>query len=147
MSEWKIDQNIKAAFFDADGTMISFATHRVPESTLVALRELRQNGVRCFLCTGRAPYTVEEVPLDSLEAFILFNGQFILNRDGILYQETMDKADIATIVGQVQDGMYQCLFMTAERMFVSGHDDLVRSIEAKVGLTYEEDDPDRKSVV
>ena len=36
---------IKAAFFDIDGTLISFKTHTMPESTKRALTALRQNGV------------------------------------------------------------------------------------------------------
>ncbi len=140
MPQWTVDHKIKAAFFDADGTLLSFSTHKVPESALLALSGLKRAGIKCFLATGRAPYTVEEIPLDSLEAFILFNGQFILNRDRILYQETLDKDDLATIVKQVEDGLYNCMFMSDTRMFVSGHDPLVEAIEHKVGLYYPEDD-------
>ena len=36
---------IKAAFFDIDGTLLSFKTHAMPESTKHALRALRERGV------------------------------------------------------------------------------------------------------
>lgn len=40
--------DIKAAFFDIDGTLTSFTTHVVPQSTIDALRALQANGVKIF---------------------------------------------------------------------------------------------------
>lgn len=140
MSQWKVDHKIRAAFFDADGTMLSFKTHRMPESTQVALAELKKGGIKCFLATGRAPYQVDEIPIDSLEAFILFNGQFILNRERTIYQECMDRQDVRTVVEQVSAGLYECLFMEAGRCYVSGHNDRVRAIEAQSGQVFPEGD-------
>ena len=39
---------IKAVFFDVDGTLVSFKTHRVPQSTLEAIKKItskRNKGV------------------------------------------------------------------------------------------------------
>lgn len=43
----------KALFFDIDGTLVSFATHRIPDSTVAALRQAKANGVRVYISTGR----------------------------------------------------------------------------------------------
>lgn len=43
----------KAVFFDIDGTLVD-NEFKVPESTMRALRELRENGHLAFICTGRA---------------------------------------------------------------------------------------------
>lgn len=104
MPLWNVERPIKAAFFDADGTLLSFKTHHIPDSAQIALNELKRRGVKCFLATGRPPYQVDEIPIESLEAFILFNGQFILNRDEVLYREAMDPGDIAAVVEQVNRG-------------------------------------------
>lgn len=45
---------IRALFFDVDGTLVSFATHRVPDSTREALAAAHGRGVRIFIATGRA---------------------------------------------------------------------------------------------
>ena len=37
-------QDIKTAFFDIDGTLTSFVTHVVPQSTVDALHALQRNG-------------------------------------------------------------------------------------------------------
>ena len=52
---------IKALFFDIDGTLVSFATHRIPESAVRALRQARQNGLRIFIATGRPRQLIDNI--------------------------------------------------------------------------------------
>ena len=46
---------IKAVFLDFDGTVFSHRSVSIPVSTYEAVRLLRNNGIKVFLCTGRAP--------------------------------------------------------------------------------------------
>ena len=48
-----MDKNskIKALFFDIDGTLVSFQTHRIPQSTVEALEKAKQNGVYIYIST------------------------------------------------------------------------------------------------
>ena len=46
---------IKAAFFDIDGTLLPFHAKALPESTVQALAALRKNVVKTFIATGRCP--------------------------------------------------------------------------------------------
>lgn len=39
---------VKAIFFDIDGALVSFRTHRAPESTVRALHVLREKGIKIF---------------------------------------------------------------------------------------------------
>ena len=43
----------KAVFLDIDGTLVSFATHRVSPAVEEAIGELRASGVKVFIATGR----------------------------------------------------------------------------------------------
>ena len=43
---------IKAVFFDIDGTLVSFKTHKLPDSTVRALDLLREKGIKVFIATG-----------------------------------------------------------------------------------------------
>lgn len=45
----------QALFFDIDGTLVSFRTHRIPQSAVDALAQARERGVRVFISTGRPP--------------------------------------------------------------------------------------------
>ena len=44
-----IKQDIQAAFFDVDGTLLSFEKHIVPNSTQDSLAELHRKGIRLLL--------------------------------------------------------------------------------------------------
>ena len=43
----------KALFFDIDGTLVSFHTHRIPSSTIEALEAAHAKGHKIFIATGR----------------------------------------------------------------------------------------------
>ena len=42
---------IKAIFFDIDGTLVSFNTHKVPKSTMKAFELLHEKGIKTFVAT------------------------------------------------------------------------------------------------
>ena len=44
--------DIRAVFFDIDGTLTSFTTHTVPDSTIEAIHRLQAAGVKVLICTG-----------------------------------------------------------------------------------------------
>ena len=48
-----MDKKIKALFFDIDGTLVSFRTHKIPQSTVDALEDAKRNGVAVYISTGR----------------------------------------------------------------------------------------------
>ena len=48
-----MDKKIKALFFDIDGTLVSFSTHKIPQSTVDALENAKRNGVAVYISTGR----------------------------------------------------------------------------------------------
>ena len=65
---------IKAIFFDIDGTLVSFNTHKIPESTLYALDKLKEKGIKVFIATGRSWSQMEK-----LKDFPIFDGYITLN--------------------------------------------------------------------
>jgi HAD superfamily hydrolase (TIGR01484 family) len=48
-----MNNRIKAIFFDIDGTLVSFKTHKVPQETKDAIIQLRKQGIKVFVATGR----------------------------------------------------------------------------------------------
>lgn len=77
--------DIKAAFFDIDGTLTSFMTHVIPQSSIDALHELQDRGVKVFICSGRAPSHMTVV-LDMMpvhfDGIIALNGQYCFDDHG-----------------------------------------------------------------
>lgn len=67
---------IKAAFFDIDGTLLSFETHRVSPGTIRAFDLLHEAGVKTFLSTGRAGSIIPEMPV-TFDGKITVNGALV----------------------------------------------------------------------
>ncbi|WP_314686872.1 Cof-type HAD-IIB family hydrolase [uncultured Bifidobacterium sp.] len=92
--------DIRAAFFDIDGTLTSFVTHHVPDSTVRALHGLRERGVRIVVCSGRAPSHMGVV-LDAMPArfdgIVAMNGQYCFDDSGWTESEALDPDDVRTI--------------------------------------------------
>ena len=46
-------RNIKALFFDIDGTLAGYETHRINETDHESLQKLKEKGILLFIATGR----------------------------------------------------------------------------------------------
>ena len=60
-SVYSITCMVKAVFFDIDGTLVSFNTHKIPQSTLNAIGLLRDKGIKVFIATGRSWRQMQEL--------------------------------------------------------------------------------------
>lgn len=78
--------NIKAVFFDLDGTVIDPITHEIPQSNLDTIHELAKQGIKIFIATGRSYEMLPTIPgLLSLpwSGFVCSNGQRVFDETGI----------------------------------------------------------------
>ena len=98
--------SIKAAFFDIDGTLTSFVTHVVPQSTVDALHALQRKGVKVFICSGRAPsymgVVLDTIPVE-FDGIVGLNGQYCTTRDGLNYRHPIDQADVEIITSWLEE--------------------------------------------
>ena len=80
---------VQAIFFDIDGTLVSFRTHEIPQSTRKALKELHSKGIKLFIATGR-PETLMREAIGDLEfdGFIILNGAHCFTADHRLIHKT-----------------------------------------------------------
>ena len=76
-----IEKKIESVFFDIDGTLVSFKTHQVPESTKKAIKELRTKGVKVFVATGRMLSMLEVLSDIEFDGFITYNGGCCVDGD------------------------------------------------------------------
>ena len=97
---------IRIAFFDIDGTLVSFKTHAMSASTVRALDTMRRNGVRTVISTGRS---LVEMPVElqkGFDAYITLNGQRCFCGSDVFRNVHLDPADVRVIVDQVEQGLY-----------------------------------------
>ncbi|MDR1781796.1 MAG: Cof-type HAD-IIB family hydrolase [Bacilli bacterium] len=100
-------ENIKIAFFDVDGTLYSYHIEGFHESTIEALRKLKENNIKIAIATGR-PYEM----LYQLEAltnkvdfdyFVVSNGQAIYQNDKLLYKNYINPEDVKNVIKKANE--------------------------------------------
>ena len=81
---------IQAIFFDVDGTLVSFRTHTIPDSTLEALHALRAKGIKLFLATGRHQAMLRSVQeLFPFDGCVTLSGQYCFVGSRVLRSSPM----------------------------------------------------------
>ena len=72
----------KAIFLDVDGTLISFKTHKIPQTTIDALNQVHNNGIKIIIATGRVATDLGELDAIPYDAVVSLNVSHCLLRDG-----------------------------------------------------------------
>ena len=71
----------KALFFDIDGTLVSFETHRIPSSTIEALEAAHAKGLKIFIATGRPKAIINN--LSELQDRNLIDGYIAIPQEEV----------------------------------------------------------------
>ncbi len=131
---------IKAAFFDIDGTLLSFKTHRIPASAQQVLDSFREQGIACVIATGRPTYQMPDWLFDlGWDAYITLSGQHCFDAEGVYRSCPIDPDDVAVIVDQVAQGRYDSLCMQGENSFVNRLSERVVTAGSNAGIVYHEE--------
>lgn len=128
---------IKAAFFDIDGTLVSFKTHEVPQSTIHALKALKKRGVKVFLATGRGLSLIDNVDKSFFDGILSFNGQYCHAGDGtVIYSRPIPREDIEDAVNFVESEGIACAFMGLDGMRLNRENKRTQDAYELVHFTY-----------
>lgn len=120
---------IKAIFFDIDGTLLSFKTHKVPSSTRMALKQLRENGVKLFIATGRPNLLINGLDDLDFDGYITLNGGhcFTASHQDI-YKGVIPQEDIERLIQYSKSHAYPFVFVYGQTWFITHHDASVNEI-------------------
>jgi len=90
---------VKAVFFDIDGTLVSFKTHQVPQSTIESISALRKKGIKVFIATGRHIGAINNVGDLEFDGYITLNGSYCLaGKDQVIYKHPIPAEDIQSML-------------------------------------------------
>ncbi len=93
------NHNIKAVFFDIDGTLLSFKTGKVPDSTQNAIQKLREKGIKVIIATGRSINSLRHINHLKFDGFITFNGSYCVTASNkLISRHTIDPSDIKSLI-------------------------------------------------
>ena len=114
---------IKAIFFDIDGTLVSFKTHRISPAVLDSLHRAHDRGIKLFIATGRQQEAAEEaVGVFPFDGYITVNGQFCFAGDRVLRDNPIPPENAAQLVELLERTGSPCVFLEGQRCFAVNPD-------------------------
>lgn len=129
-------EQIKAAFFDIDGTLAEMRSHAIPDSTREAIRRLREKRVCCVLSTGRHPLEVEEeniLPGLSFDGGIWLTGQYCELHGECILQNCFTGKQLTVLKEFLGRYGRSCIFLEKEAMYCNLVDERIRREQEKIG--------------
>ncbi len=122
-----MNETIKAIFFDLDGTLLSFKTHMISESTIDALKLLRAKGIKLFLATGRPPNAIAFLKsVFEFDAYVTTNGQYCYTPDELIYCLSFDRIVIQSLIELLKQFPFPCLLIEKSDCYINYIDDAVK---------------------
>jgi len=107
---------IKAVFFDIDGTLIN-DSRTVLKSTEAAIKSLQEQGILVGLATGRGPFFVKPF-MDKLDLdfAVTYNGQYIFSKDRVISATPIDKQSLRDLIAYAKEHRKQISSGTEKAM-------------------------------
>ena len=128
--------NLKAIFFDIDGTLLSGETGRIPQSAVDALLAAHQKGYRLFLSTGRHPTEIAQVPgLAELpfSGVVAMTGQYCYCGNQVIHSEPLPAADIAVLADYLQTAPHAALYSRVDGQYLTKYNPVVQAVCDSIG--------------
>ncbi len=100
-----------ALFFDIDGTLVSFKTHAIPQSTVEAIRTAKGNGAGVYISTGRPLQLITNLKAieQYIDGYMTTNGALCFIGSRIVNRVPIDKCSLERILDDVRDNDYCCI--------------------------------------
>lgn len=121
---------IKAAFFDIDGTLVSFNTHKIPASSLDALKRLREAGVRLFIASGRHRASMDKVEphADLFDGYVMVNGGLCTYGDKIVHSTLMSNKDVKLWLDHIKKEPRSTCFVLKDNIVINFIDEQMKKV-------------------
>lgn len=136
----KLDTSaVRALFFDIDGTLLSFNTHRIRESTIAALCRAHERGMKIFIATGRHKKNLVSVPeLNDIpiDGFVGLNGQYCWDDTGVVYTNPIPAHDVKILLDYVLKSEYGCEFLGVTEYFANRITSSMKAELDRVAIAY-----------
>lgn len=112
---------IRAVFFDIDGTLLSFRTHRVSEGTVRAFELLHRHGVRTFIASGRPLSLIPPMPI-RFDGYCTMNGGYVFVGDQVLVRLAIPQDETDRWLQHCQREGLSTMVFTEHEMFACNVD-------------------------
>ena len=113
---------IKAAFFDVDGTLLSYKTKQVCPSAKKAIAKLQSRGILCIVATGRHMIQMSKMPVADIpfDAFVMLNGQLVLDKEqNVLFGVPIEGKTKEFLVEKFNDHTFPAVLIERDQMYLN----------------------------
>lgn len=121
---------IKALFFDIDGTLVSFNTHKVAQSTIEGLNIAKERGIKIFISTGRPLSFINN--LEDIEhlidGYITTNGSYNFMGKSVISMHSIPKEEVLALVDYLNKHEYPAILVGTDNTAVINHKPIVDRI-------------------
>lgn len=127
---------IKAIFLDFDGTLYTHTDERVLPSTIEAIKKVRENGIKVFVCTGRSEVELTWFDLGDLkfDGFIYNNGQVVFDNEGkLIYSNPIKGKLLDTIVNIFNEKRLPVMICNNKDVYINTENEHIRKVQSDVG--------------
>lgn len=131
---------IKALFFDIDGTLVSFNTHLIPQSTVEALHKAKTNGVKVYISTGRPVDFINNLSQieDIIDGYITTTGALCIVGDEKFGCHSISKENVDKLIDAARRWNKSCIVVGAEHCaVVNDSEELTRQFRVGLNLHYD----------
>ncbi len=105
----------KVLFFDIDGTLVSFNTHTVPDSTVKALRAAHEKGHKIIIATGRPLPIINNLgPLMEeklIDGYITMNGAYCVIGGKVVDKHAIPAEEVKKLIEVCRRNGYPCVYV------------------------------------
>ncbi len=127
----------KAFFFDVDGTLVSFKTHKVSEQSKDVIKKLRERGHKVFIATGRMLPMLDDVLKGiTFDGYITYNGACCVDSEKkeIIHKEVIPRKTLEKLAQRLESDKFPVAFMCRHDMYVNYMDDVVIKVADIIGV-------------
>ena len=115
---------IQAVFLDIDGTIVSFMTHSISPDTKAAINQLRHQGIKVVIASGRSLRDINNLEDLEFDGFITANGAYCVDSKGeVIAQHQLSKESLERLALFMQVKPFACTFVTDNGNFTNFIDD------------------------
>lgn len=120
--------DIKAIFFDIDGTLLSHAQGVIPESTIEAIKQAQSRGVKCVIATGRDLIEMNKLPIHDVDfdGYLTLNGNVCLDKDRKMFAGIPINPDETKVLAGIFNARrIPFMLINSERRYINFVNDVV----------------------
>lgn len=136
--------NVKAIITDIDGTLFSHTLHKVPTSSLEAIKKLQDKGIKVIICTGRSISLFNQTGIQKLfnpDGFVSINGAYVTFNDQVVYKHTINKEDVDALIKYSKEYKFALSLLDDNENNINFIDERVLSSLGKISIKVKEPTP------